>query len=123
MWRAPSCDSSNNDHPTALPCRGAGAVHHTNRDRMRCSKKVPLFDDLVSAREHRNRYIKAECLRGFEVYDQLVFARQLNRQIGWLFTLENTVDIRSGALVELDIIHAIGCQTAVRRKITEAIDA
>src|SRR5258708_26981608 len=30
MWRAPSCDSSNNDPPTALPCRGAGAVHHTN---------------------------------------------------------------------------------------------
>jgi hypothetical protein len=27
---APSCDSSNNDHPTALQCRGAGAVHHTN---------------------------------------------------------------------------------------------
>ncbi len=29
MWMAPSCDSSNNDHPTALRCRGAGAVHHT----------------------------------------------------------------------------------------------
>src|SRR5262249_39749702 len=26
-----SCDSSNNDHPTALRCRGAGAVHHTNK--------------------------------------------------------------------------------------------
>ena len=23
-----SCDSSNNDHPTPLRCRGAGAVHH-----------------------------------------------------------------------------------------------
>ncbi len=44
------------------------------------------------------------------------------RQIGWLLTLENTVDVGGGALVELDIIHAVGCQTAVRREITERID-
>src|ERR1700758_5883729 len=37
MWRAPSCDSSNNDHPTALRCRGAGAVHHTKSDLTRRS--------------------------------------------------------------------------------------
>jgi hypothetical protein len=81
-----------------------------------------LFDHLVGAREHRDRYIEAERPRGFQVYDQLVFVRQLNRQIGWLLTLENTVDVGGGALVELDIIHAVGCQTAVRREITERID-
>jgi hypothetical protein len=34
-----SCDSSNNDHPTALRCRGAGAVHHTKSGLMHRSKK------------------------------------------------------------------------------------
>ena len=30
--------------------------------------------------------------------------------------------VGGGALVELDIIHAVGCQTAARREITEPID-
>jgi hypothetical protein len=41
MWRAPSCDSSNNDHPTALRCRGAGAVHHIKSSHFVYQKPYP----------------------------------------------------------------------------------
>jgi hypothetical protein len=48
MWMAPSCDSSNNDHPTALRCRGAGAVHHTK------SGRLPSTSERIAARHLRD---------------------------------------------------------------------
>jgi hypothetical protein len=44
-----SCDSSNNDHPTALRCRGAGAVHHINSDIMQRSE-IRGYSIIPSAR-------------------------------------------------------------------------
>src|SRR5260370_36507474 len=82
-----------------------------------------LFDHLVGAREHRDRYIEAERPRGFQVYDQLVFVSQLSRQIGWLLTHEHTVDVGVSALVELDIVHGVGCQTVGLRHITERMNS
>src|SRR5262249_13120662 len=39
-----SCDSSNYDHPTALQCRGAGAVHHImSRPQSTCPAAWMLF--------------------------------------------------------------------------------
>ena len=44
---------------------------------------IHLLDHLVSAAEHRLRHNDAKRLRGFEVDDQFVFGRRLNRHVGW----------------------------------------
>src|SRR5262245_44067357 len=57
MWMAPSCDSSNNDHPTALQCRGAGAVHHTNtRRRSARVHRAERRSSLLTDRACSNRF-------------------------------------------------------------------
>src|SRR5262249_27515292 len=54
----------------------------------------PLFDHLVGAGEKRFRNGQSERLGSLEVYDQLEFGRQLNRQVRGIRTLENEIDIR-----------------------------
>jgi hypothetical protein len=39
----------------------------------------------------------AERLRGLEVDHQFVPGRRLNRKVGWLFALEDAVDVAGGA--------------------------
>src|SRR5215831_10539584 len=54
------------------------------------------FDHFVGADEKRFRKGQSECLCSLEVYDQLEFGRQLNRQIGGVRTLENEIVLRAG---------------------------
>src|SRR5215471_5660759 len=63
-------------------CEGTSAVH------------PPLFDHLVSAGEKRFRNGQSERLGSLEIYDQLEFGRQLNRQVRGIRTLKNEIDIR-----------------------------
>jgi hypothetical protein len=66
------------------------------------SKKAPLLDHLVGASEHRWRHIEAKRPRGLEIDDQFVLGRRLYRQVGWLLTLENAIDVGGGAAVLVD---------------------
>jgi hypothetical protein len=51
-----------------------------------------LFDHLVGASEYRGRQTEADCLRRFEIDDQLVFCRSLDRQIGRLLAFQDAID-------------------------------
>src|SRR5665213_1616556 len=55
-----------------------------------------LFDDLVGAGEDRLRHGEAERLGGFKIDDQLELGRLLDRQIGWLFPLEDPSGVNTG---------------------------
>jgi hypothetical protein len=55
---------------------------------------------------------RPECLGGLEVDYQLVLGRCLHRQVGRLLALENAIDISCRAAELIDIIGAIGHQTA-----------
>ena len=56
---------------------------------------MALFDHLVGAREHSGRNGEAQRLRGFEVDDQLESCRLLDREIGWLGTLEDLAGVNA----------------------------
>jgi hypothetical protein len=62
-------------------------------------RSAGLFDYLVGAREQCGRHLDAERLRGLAVDDQLVFGRGLYRQVGWLFAIEDAVNVTGRAPV------------------------
>ena len=66
--------------------------------------------------------VKAECLRGLEVDDQLVLVRQLHRQIGWLLALEDAVDIAGGLPELVDDVGPVANQPANTDETTEEVN-
>src|SRR6516165_5495974 len=63
-----------------------------------CQKRTSaqLFDHLVGASEQLGRNGETQCLRSFQVDDQLELGRLYHRQIGGLFAFENAADINAG---------------------------
>src|ERR1700747_1408682 len=57
---------------------------------------LSLFDHLVGKVEHGQRDREAQRLGGFEVDDQLVLGRLLDREIGRTGALEDAVDVGCG---------------------------
>ena len=71
-----------------------------------------LLNHLVSALLKRQRDVQPERFRGLEIDYHLVLVRRLNWHVGWLLTLEDTVDIASGSAVWIDRARPIGKQAA-----------
>jgi len=62
------------------------------------------------------RHVYPECLRGFEIDDQLRSRHLLNRQVGRLPTFEDTARIATTETVRLRYITAIAREAAGSRK-------
>src|SRR5262245_60970168 len=71
------------------------------------------FDHLIGAGEQRRRHLEAKRSRRFEVDDQLVLGWRLHRQIGWLRTLEDAIDVTRRAPILIDEIRPVGDQAAI----------
>src|SRR3974377_1279059 len=95
---------------------GAGAVHHI-RSRLR-----QLFNNLISAGKERRRHSEAKCLSRLEVDHQLEFGRALHRQVGWLLTLENAIDVASSLSVRIDRVWPVRDETTISYEITPPVD-
>src|SRR5262245_27751633 len=84
---------------TRLPARMSAATARNRMPVFLCTfigarrRLWILFDHLVGAREQRRRYRKAKRLGGLEIKDEVVLCWGLNRQIAWLFALENTIHV------------------------------
>src|SRR5262249_16820607 len=81
-----------------------------------------LFDHLVGAGEKRFRNGQSECLCSLEVYDQLEFGGQLNRQVRGIRTLENEIDIRCCAPEQIRRIAAERYQASALREVAIAVN-
>jgi hypothetical protein len=88
---------------------------------MRCSKSQSL-DHFVGAREQGYGRVEAQCLGGLHVNDKLKFVCELDWQLAWLFPPENSIDVGGGAPVEINVVSAVGCQTAACRVIAIRIN-
>src|SRR5262249_59831091 len=79
-------------------------------------------DHLVGEREQLVGYFEAERLSGLEIDDELVLGRRLHRQVGWLLTLQNTIDVGGCAPERVDCIRSIGDQSAASGVIAYGVD-
>src|SRR5215475_4315975 len=86
------------------------------------SKTVALFDHLVGADEKRFRNGQSECLCSLEVYHQLEFGRQLNRQVRGVCTLENEINICCCAPEQICRIVAERHQPPALREVAIAVN-
>src|SRR5215475_13859723 len=89
-----------------------------------CQKRTlaRLFDHVVGAGEKRFRDGQSDRLCGLEVYDQLEFGRQLNRQLRGICTLENEIDIRCCAAEQIRRIVAERYQATALREVAIAVN-
>src|SRR5262249_45651009 len=85
-------------------------------------RRLLLFDHLVGARQNRRWQVETERLRGFEIDHELIFVRRLDRQFGWLFALENAVDVLGRAPVLLGRTRPVANQAAIGDERRERIN-
>ena len=83
---------------------------------------MSLFDHLVGAGEQRLRHGQPECLRGFEINDELILGRRLHREIAWLLTFEDAIDVAGGTPKLVDKIKSIRDQAAAGDKVAPVVD-
>src|SRR5262245_42133500 len=94
----------------------------TARQRYSLSRVPRLFDHLVGAGEKRFRKGQSERRCRLEVYDQLEFGRQLNRQVGGGRALENAIGVRCCATKQIRRIVAERYQASALREVAIAVN-
>jgi hypothetical protein len=99
--KIPWCHVRSSAESRHWPVRSA-CPQSANRVQSAPQKTAPLFDHLVGAGEERRRHGEAKLLRSLEIDHQLVFGRRLHRQVGWLLTLEDAVNVASGLAILID---------------------
>src|SRR5262249_43963771 len=77
------------------------------REQVQRSACANLIHHLVRASEQRRRHCEPEHLGGFQVDDQFVLGWCLYRQVCWLLTLENSIDVSRRLPVLLAFIGTI----------------
>src|SRR5262249_56710780 len=75
--------------------------------------KAALFDQLVCTAGQRQWDSDAKRLGCLEVDEQLVLGRRLHRQVRWLCSPEDAIDVRRGTPAEIDRVGPLGQQAAV----------
>src|SRR5262244_1037847 len=93
--------------------------HRLDRTSLRLAHS---FNHLVGDGEQSRRNVDAECSGGFQIDDQLVLGRRLNRQIAWLLALEDAIDIAGRAVEAIERVGPVADQPAVNGEITVGID-
>src|SRR5262249_26628062 len=81
-----------------------------------------LLDHLVGAGKHRCRHFEAERLGGLEIEHSFVLGRRLNRQVGRLLALEDTIDVVGRAPERVGCIRSIGNQAAASGVVVVRVD-
>jgi len=61
-----------------------------------------LFDQLVCELLEMKRYLQPQRFGGLEIDNKLILRRHLYRHVGWLFALQDTVNVASGAAIQVD---------------------
>src|SRR5215472_8788034 len=80
------------------------------------------FDHLVCAGEHRCRHFEAERPGGLEIEHSFVLGRRLNRQVGRLLALEDTIDVACRAAELVDEIRPVRNQAALGGEVPGIVD-
>src|SRR4051812_369502 len=70
------------------------------------------FDNIVCARQERRGQGEAEGAGGLEVHNKLILGRRLHRKVRGLLTFKDAVHVARCAPVLVDVVRAIGNQTA-----------
>src|SRR5215813_11770597 len=86
------------------------------------AKTHRLFDYLVGASKQRYWDTDAERLGSLEIDDKLKLSRSLDGQLARLFTLEDTIDIRSRAPMLIYKVGAVGQQAASISVVSRSIN-
>ena len=84
--------------------------------------RAASLDHLVGARKKRNWQFDAERLDGLQIDHQLELVGLLHRQISRLFALEDAIDVGRSAPEQVDMVDAVGRQTAGLGKVGEWVD-
>ena len=66
-----------------------------------------LLDQCIHAGEQRGRYGEAQCLGGLDVNRQFELRGLLDRKVCWFGALENSINIRGRAAMQVGIIRPI----------------
>src|SRR6516164_9657148 len=80
------------------------------------------FDHLVGAQQERFRDREAERFGGLQINDQFIIGGILHRQLGWLRTSEDAINVDGCLAVLLSGVVSIGCQSALSNEIAEIVN-